>query len=372
MRAQCPLAVGAIRVVLVASALAPLALPVPSAGDHWRIETLAVDGASALAVAREPDDALWVPLRSGAHTIRIVGRTLGDTLSLAFPLAPRTLSVDAAGWDTSGVTAGRLVSGALNLSRQPHAGLAAAGPSWAGSADFPAFVRVMRDVRFDLDWSVTTTVERVAPQSAAFTVAVPLMPGESVLSEGLEVRGEGVRPAGQEPEIGYRSPQGARHTSQLPKDGSVTHVAVDGSPTQIRPDGGELPLSILPGQHTVSIGWRSQQGESPASSPDAVDLRAPSGNVTTNIALLADRWPLVAFGAGVGPAFLYWGELLVFIVVASLLGRWPQSPLRTTEWLLLGLGLSTLSWSVLVTVAAWLFAMRWRERSRGAPPSSPA
>jgi len=56
----------------------------------------------------------------------------------------------------------------------------------------------------------------------------------------------------------------------------------------------------------------------------------------------------------------------VFIVVARLLGRWPQSPLRTTEWLLLGLGLSTLSWSVLVTVAAWLFAMRWRERWRGA------
>src|SRR5205823_2699406 len=111
-----------------------------------------------------------------------------------------------------------------------------------------------------------------------------------------------------------------------PKDGSVTHVAVDGSPTQIRPDGGELPLSILPGQHTVSIGWRSQQGESPASSPDAVDLRAPSGNVTTSIALPADRWPLMALGAGVGPAFLYWGELLVFIVVARLLGRWHLRP----------------------------------------------
>jgi hypothetical protein len=472
MRAQVHLAGDGIRIELQASALAPLALPVPSAADHWRIDTLTVDGASALAVAREPDDALWVPLRSGAHTIRIEGRTLGDNLSLAFPLAPRTISVDAAGWDASGVTAGRLVSGALNLSRRPHAGSAPASPSWSGSADFPAFVRVIRDIRFDLDWSVTTTVERVAPQSAGFTVAVPLMPGESVLSEGLEVRGEGValvglaagqrqrewtsslahrdalslrfdaaparaeiwrftvnpqwriafsglpavlpedlssvswvfeyrprvgeqldvsvsrppavpgrtlaidavrqgvaigrRTSEHELEIRYRSTQGGRHTIQLPKDGNVTHVAVDGSPTQIRPDGGELPLSILPGQHAVSIGWRSQQGGSPASSPDAVDLRAPSGNVTTQIALPADRWPLVAFGPGVGPAFLYWGELLVFIVLASLLGRWPQSPLRTTEWLLLGLGLSTLSWSVLVTVAAWLFAMRWRERWRGA------
>ena len=472
MRAQVRLADDRIQIELQASALAALAVPVPSAGDHWRIDAVAVDGVSALVVAREPDEALWVPLRSGAHSIRIDGRTLGDNVQLAFPLPPRTISVDASGWDASGVTAGRLVSGALNLSRHPHAGAPSASPTWAGSEDFPAFVRVIRDFRLDLDWSITTTVERVAPQSAAFTVAVPLAPGESVLSEGLEVRGEGVvlvglaagqrqrewtsslahqdvlsvrfdatparaeiwrftvspqwrvafgglpavlpedlssavwvfeyrprvgeqlelhvtrpqavpgrtlaidavrhgvtigrRTSDHELDIRYRSTQGGRHTIQLPKDGSVTRVAVDGSPTQIRPDGGELPLSILPGEHTVSIGWRSKQGESLASSPDAVDLRVPSGNVTSHIALPANRWPLLALGAGVGPAFLYWGELLVFIVVAYLLGRWRESPLRSAEWLLLGLGLSTLSWSVLVTVAAWLFAMRWRERWRGA------
>ncbi|TLY96779.1 MAG: hypothetical protein E6K44_01255 [Gammaproteobacteria bacterium] len=103
-----------------------------------------------------------------------------------------------------------------------------------------------------------------------------------------------------------------------------------------------------------------------ASRPDTVDLRAPSSNVMTTLALPADRWPLVAIGGGVGPAFLYWGELLVFLVVATLLGRWPRSPLRTSEWLMLGLGLSTLSWRVFVTVAAWLFAMSWREQWRGA------
>ena len=68
-------------------------------------------------------------------------------------------------------------------------------------------------------------------------------------------------------------------------------------------------------------------------------------------------------GRGVGPAFLYWGELLVFLVVATLLGRQSYSPLRMSEWLLLGLGLSTLSWSVLALVATWLFALRWREHA---------
>ena len=62
-----------------------------------------------------------------------------------------------------------------------------------------------------------------------------------------------------------------------------------------------------------------------------------------------------------GPAVLYWGELVVFIAVAWLLGRWAKSPLRFVEWLLLGLGLSTQSWFVFSLTAAWLMTMRWRE-----------
>jgi hypothetical protein len=54
---------------------------------------------------------------------------------------------------------------------------------------------------------------------------------------------------------------------------------------------------------------------------------------------------------------------LVFLVVAIVLGRLPDSPLSIGEWLLLGLGLSTISWTVLLLVAVWLFAMRWRERT---------
>jgi hypothetical protein len=472
MQAQVHVSADRVQIDLKASALAPLAVAVPSAGDRWQIDSVAVDGASSLAVAREPDEALWVPLKSGARTIRIEGRLVGDSVHLAFPLVPRTVSVDAAGWDVAGVNAGRLVSGALDLTRQPRTGSTATTPNPAAGEAFPAFVRVVRNFRLDLDWSVATTVQRVAPESAAFTVAVPLVPGESVLTEGLDVRRDGVALAGlaagqaerewtsglarsdrlalrltatparaeiwrfvvspqwrvdfiglpavlpddlaaapwvfeyrprvgeqlelavtrppavagrtlaidavhqrarigrrsseQELELRYRSTQGSRHAIQLPKEGTVTQVVVDGEPTQIRPDGGELSLSILPGKHTVRIAWRSTEGTSIASRPDTVELRAPSSNVMTTLALPADRWPLVAIGGGVGPAFLYWGELLVFLVVATLLGRWPRSPLRTSEWLVLGLGLSTLSWRVFVTVAAWLFAMSWREQWRGA------
>jgi hypothetical protein len=48
-------------------------------------------------------------------------------------------------------------------------------------------------------------------------------------------------------------------------------------------------------------------------------------------------------------------------LIAVGLGRMHRAPLRRYEWLILGLGLSTFSWSALLLFAIWIFAMRWRE-----------
>jgi hypothetical protein len=106
-------------------------------------------------------------------------------------------------------------------------------------------------------------------------------------------------------------------------------------------------------EQSAHVGARTQ--------PATVELRTPASNIETRVELADSRWILAAWGPGVGPAVLYWGEVVVFIGVAWLLGRWPRSPLRFFEWLLLGLGLSTQSWFVFSLTAAWLITMRWRE-----------
>jgi hypothetical protein len=161
----------------------------------------------------------------------------------------------------------------------------------------------------------------------------------------------------------YRSTQGGRQMISLPRDARVTRIAVDGEPVPIRPENGELALSVLPGEHSVEIAWRSMRAQDITSMPSAIDLHTPASNAETTLSLPRNRWPLFAAGEGVGPAFLYWGELLIFLAVAIVLARWRYSPLKTGEWLLLGFGLSTLSWTVLLIVAVWLFAMSWRERT---------
>jgi hypothetical protein len=89
---------------------------------------------------------------------------------------------------------------------------------------------------------------------------------------------------------------------------------------------------------------------------------APAGNLHLSLQLPEDRWVLYAFGPGVGPTILYWGELLVFIVAAWWIGRSSVTPLPARDWLLLGLGLSTFSWSVLGLFAVFVALFQWRSR----------
>jgi hypothetical protein len=164
----------------------------------------------------------------------------------------------------------------------------------------------------------------------------------------------------------YRSTQGGRHVIKLPPEARVTGVQFDGQSQQIRPEKGELPLQLAPGAHNFIVTWDESQGVALLTRHSAVDLGTPASNLTLQLQVPESRWILAAWGPGVGPAVLYWVEVVVFIAMAWLLGRWSQSPLKFHEWLLLGLGLSTQSWAVFALTAAWLVTLRWREGWRPA------
>ena len=454
-----------LEVTLQVSALANVAVAMPHASDRWQIDSVTVDSRGSLAIARAPDATLWVPMTPGAHTVKLVGRlAAAESIQLAFPQPPRVIDVSARGWTTSGVNEGRLVSGSLELARERDAGGSAALET---GVEFPAFVQVHRVFNLDLDWTVDTTVVRVAPQRAAMSVQIPLMPGESVLSDEVKVRNDevalvglnagqrsvswvsglaranqlelslpegaahtevwsflvnpqwnvefegfaavlpdsvgsgnwmfryvprpgeklrlkvtrpaavkgstlavdsvrqvttvGSRSTSTQLQFSYRSTQGGRHIIKLPPDARVTAVTADGESLQLRPEKGELPLSLSPGAHEFAIFWDESRDVGLRTSPSKVDLGTPASNLHLQISLPQSRWVLAAWGPGIGPAVLYWGELVVFIGVAWLLGRWTRSPLRFHEWLLLGLGLSTQSWFVFGLTAAWLVTLRWRE-----------
>jgi hypothetical protein len=63
-----------------------------------------------------------------------------------------------------------------------------------------------------------------------------------------------------------------------------------------------------------------------------------------------------------GPAVLFWGVLIVVLLLAVGLSRVTLTPLRFTQWLLLGVGLTQVSIFLAAVIVGWLLALGVRER----------
>ncbi|MFZ1621630.1 hypothetical protein [Dokdonella sp.] len=163
-----------------------------------------------------------------------------------------------------------------------------------------------------------------------------------------------------------RASQGGEQVIVLPKEAELLGVSRDGATIGARTMDGKLSLPIAPGVQNYEVRFRENAEMSIRIDTPVVVPGLPAANINLAVNLPNDRWLLAAFGPAVGPAVLFWGELLVAIVLAWLLSRWRKAALRFHHWLLLVLGFSTFSWLALLVVVGWLFALDWRARNAAA------
>ncbi len=177
----------ALSLRLMVHALAEVAVPLPGTPDGWRPDAILVDNATSAEVLRGPDQALWLRVVPGRHAVTLRGASGdSDSLQIAFPAPPRVVDVQVEGWEVAGLRDRRLLSGALQFTRVAAEGDTSAPERWESSR-FPPFAHIARTIEMGLDWTLMTTVAREAPVEGALTLRVPLLPGESVLAEGLPV-----------------------------------------------------------------------------------------------------------------------------------------------------------------------------------------
>jgi len=458
-----------VSIRLTISALEDVAIPLPGSARGWRPEVVIVDGSSSAQVFSASNRDLWLRVSPGQHTVVLRGSSAGvDSLEIPFPTSPRVIQASGDGWFIAGIKDRRLLSGSLQLTRLQTAEGGEGAPRWESSR-FPPFVYVHRTIELGLDWRVTTSVTRIAPMQGALTLELPLIEGETVVTDNMTVEdghilvsmnpqqstlswhsniprtsqleltaesgvpwtetwfvgvgtvwhaefsgvpesetgdsGSSVRRAEFHPrggetlkivasrpdaaegstlafdsvhvsveqgagssttsmELSYRSTRAAQHVIQLPENASVSHVAVDGNTRSLRAENGVLTVQILPGEHSIDIEWREDGDVGARTQTPSIDIGAPASNITLDLSLPDDRWLLVTNGPRLGPAVLYWSELVVLILLAWVLGRIQWTPLRMHHWLLLGLGFSTFNWPVLGFVAAWILVVGARDKWR--------
>jgi hypothetical protein len=176
-----------LSLVLLLHAEDTVAVPLPEPGKAAAPLRAELDGREAQLVSAFGQR--WLRLTRGVQRAQLSWTMgAGDQLDLRFPMPPAALRVRADGWETGGLDGSRLLGDTLQLLRLRTPDAAGVAPDAAAPAqDFPPFVRVTRRLLLDLDWTISTEVERVAPAQSGFSVSVPLVPGEAVLDDRLEV-----------------------------------------------------------------------------------------------------------------------------------------------------------------------------------------
>lgn len=169
-------------------AQASVAVPLPRAHAHWQLKAVLVDGQPATALRRDAAGILYVPLSKGVHQLQLQGDWYGEQLQLDLPLVPRHVKVIANGWAVRGLNDNGVPKSPLQFSRAQVQAGSQAGTAQLASGPQPDFVQVTRTVQLGLDWQVDTQVSRISPLGQTIILSLPLLKGESLLTDGLTVK----------------------------------------------------------------------------------------------------------------------------------------------------------------------------------------
>jgi len=173
-----------LRILFAVHAATPQVIPLPMVSERWQPRLALVDESPARLMRQAGELRAVVP--AGVHRVLLEGpapRTL--SFQIAMPLASKTATVEAPGWSIQGIGPNGRLEGSLRLARlqRPEEG---AGTQ--ESYHIPPFLHVRRSVVLGLTWEVETRVSRTTPAGEPVVLEIPLLPGESVLTQGVEVK----------------------------------------------------------------------------------------------------------------------------------------------------------------------------------------
>lgn len=169
------------------SAAANASYPLPGPSGTWAPSSVTLDGRPTNAVVRLASGFLHARVPEGVHVLRMEGPLAGrDAITLAFGRVPRTLSVDATGWEVDGLSAETSAPESIQLRRLL---VSTPGADATARSDLPTWLEIERRLDIGVRWTLVSTVRRRSPATAPAVARIPLLPGESVTDSTVTVEG---------------------------------------------------------------------------------------------------------------------------------------------------------------------------------------
>jgi len=166
-----------------------ISLPLPADHQQWWPTSVTVNGKNA-ALMQSANQILLVSLPKGRHIVVLTTNLQGrDALNLQFPVGLHNVISTTNGWEVSGIPTANQQSQSLQLQRVER-NQAIDKADHLRPEPIAPFVLVQRELTMDMDWSVRTTVSRVAPAFGAINIEIPLLDGEAPLTAQANAAGK--------------------------------------------------------------------------------------------------------------------------------------------------------------------------------------
>ena len=208
------------------------------------------------------------------------------------------------------------------------------GPSWHPWPGEKLTLNISRPKGID---GATMTVNRVT---------LDVKPGERMTDNELTLK--------------VLASQGGQHKISLPEGVQVKSVTTGGRSLVIEDSVTDIGIPIRPGEQDIKIKWSNNNGISNTFSTPKVNIGLPTVNTHITLNPGDDRWVLLVGGPNQGPAILFWGVFCIVVFIALILGQVKGLPIKTSGWILLGIGLLPVSIETVFVIVAWLFLLKFR------------
>ena len=162
--------------------------------------------------------------------------------------------------------------------------------------------------------------------------------------------------------LGLKSSKASQYSINIANIEELKPTIIDGNNHYLKISNGIISIPLQAKSHNVRLSWREEKGNTQKYIFPQINLNQESVNSSVKLTLPYNRWVLWTAGPTMGPAVLLWGVLLAMLLFSLILGKIKGTPLKTRDWLLLGLGVSTTSVYIMLPVVLWIFALRFREQ----------
>lgn len=191
---QISIADNALQARLRVHAVIETAIPLPGSQDTWLSQRIVLNGEPALAIQRDASQQLWVAVPQGQSDLVLSGPLpTRNSVPLPLPLKPHSVSWQSSdkGWTLDGVKDNGSTESQLQINRILSKDDKALQEQ--EQSILPAFVKIERHLNIGLDWTVDTTVTRLAPLNTPLSLSIPLLANEQPMSEQLSINDQHIK-----------------------------------------------------------------------------------------------------------------------------------------------------------------------------------